>query len=139
MSATKTKTRGVPAVSPTAEPDSDAFPPSSLPDVQPTFHVDARALRVFRIMFYTPSLTTTPGEVAWTDFSHAMVSTGSVPEKLYGSVWQFQPTTLDVERSTQFHEPHPARKTAFWRARRVGRRSNRAYGRFGAMFELREK
>ncbi|KAK3691625.1 hypothetical protein LTR37_018504 [Vermiconidia calcicola] len=119
--------------------DSAEIAPSAVPDQQPILPVDARALKVFRTLFYTPSVTATPGEVVWTDFLHAMVSTGFVPEKLYGSVWQFSPTKLDVERSIQFHEPHPAGKLPYRTARRFGRRLERAYGWFGGMFVLGEK
>lgn len=56
--------------------------------------------------------------------------------KLYGSVWQFRPTRLDVERNILFHEPHPQGKLPFKTARRYGRRLNRAYGWVGEMFVL---
>jgi hypothetical protein len=65
-----------------------------------------------------------------------MGSTGFAAQKLYGSIWQFTPTKLDVERSIQFHEPHPAVKIRFQVARRMGRRLTRAYGWHGGMFEL---
>lgn len=55
-----------------------------------------------------------------------MVATGFSPERLYGSVWQFHPRDLDVERSIQFHEPHPHGNIPFRVARRIGRRLNRA-------------
>lgn len=103
------------------------------------FPVDARALKVFRVIFFDPGANTTPGEVAWNDFLHAMDSVGFSAQKLYGSVWHFQPTKLDVERSIQFHEPHPQGKIPFLVARRHGRRLNRAYGWFGAMFVLKGK
>ena len=134
----KKKTRGV-AVLHTPANEVVAPPPSSLPDEQPVFEVDARALKVFRTLFYIPSQNSTPGEVPWTDFLHAMISVGFLPEKLYGSVWHFQPTNLDVERSIQFHEPHPTGKLPYWRARRFGRRLERAYGWFGGMFRPAEK
>jgi hypothetical protein len=51
----------------------------------------------------------------------------------------FQPSGLDVERSIQFHEPHPAGKIPFRVARRIGRRLERAYGWVGGMFALRGK
>lgn len=131
----KAKTRGVPALSATA---TETFSSGDQPDTHPTFQLDARALKVFRTLFYTPSLTATPGEVSWTDFLHAMVSAGFKPEKLYGSVWQFRPTKLDVERSIQFHEPHPSGKLPYKTARRFGRRLNRAYGWGGEMFVPKE-
>ncbi|PLB33242.1 uncharacterized protein BDW47DRAFT_6308 [Aspergillus candidus] len=110
--------------------------PSHGPNVQPTFAVDKRALRVFSTVFYAPCRTSQPGEVAWTDFLHAMASTGFSAEKLYGSVWQFTPRALDIERGIQFHEPHPQGKIPFRMARRYGRRLNRAYGWHGGMFRL---
>ncbi|KAH7230037.1 hypothetical protein BKA59DRAFT_488931 [Fusarium tricinctum] len=87
QSKTKVKTKGV--------------------DNQPTFAVDARVLKVFRTLFFNPEVTSTPGSVPWHDFLYSMASTGFRIEKLYGSVWQFSPTSLDVERSIHFHEPHP--------------------------------
>ncbi|KAI0096982.1 hypothetical protein GGR51DRAFT_542202 [Nemania sp. FL0031] len=136
---TKVKRRGVSEVESTSEDDTAAVPPpGSLPDVQPTFKVDARALKVFRTVFFDPAANTTAGEVAWRDFLHAMEVTGFTAEKLYGSVWHFQPTRLDVERSIQFHEPHPRGKIPFLVARRHGRRLSRAYGWYGTMFVLKD-
>jgi hypothetical protein len=108
-------------------------------DPQPHFKVDQRALKVFRTLFFTPSLGSTPGEISWTDFLHALRRVGFVGEKLYGSAWQFTPTALDVERSIQFHEPHPSGKIPFRTARRHGRRLTRNYGWCGGMFSLAEK
>lgn len=108
-------------------------------DRRPTFMVDSRALKVFRTLFFHSAVTSTPGEVSWNDFLHAMTSVGFSAEKLYGSVWHFQPSKLDVERSIQFHEPHPVSKIPFTVARRIGRRLSRAYGWLGAMFALKEK
>ncbi|KAB8243617.1 hypothetical protein BDV35DRAFT_407355 [Aspergillus flavus] len=115
---TKVKTRGTPHPVGKAE----ALPQPDRVDRQPTFSVDARALKVFRAVFFNPATTSTP--VSFT----AM--------KLYGSVWQFRPTRLDVERNILFHEPHPQGKLPFKTARRYGRRLNRAYGWFGEMFVL---
>ncbi|XDG02516.1 hypothetical protein ABKA04_002131 [Annulohypoxylon sp. FPYF3050] len=133
---TKVKTRGTPAAK-AAEPTvPEATPKENPSDPQPRFKVDARAAKVFRILFYNPNIHTTPGEVAWLDFLHAMSSVGFCAQKLYGSVWHFQPSRLDVERSIQFHEPHPYAKIPFLVARRYGRRLNRAYGWFGDMFTM---
>ncbi|KAK3956136.1 hypothetical protein QBC32DRAFT_164917 [Pseudoneurospora amorphoporcata] len=130
----KVKTRGTTG-SP-SEPTVTEKPPT--PDVtedkQPTFAVDARSIKVFRTLFYNPNITSSPGEIPWNEFLHAMTSTGFMAEKLYGSVWQFRPTNLDVERAIQFHEPHPKGKLTFTMARRIGRRLNRAYGWMGSMF-----
>jgi hypothetical protein len=91
------------------------------------------------MVFFDPNVNTTPGRVTWNDFLHAMDSTGFSVQKLYGSVWHFQPTRLNIERSIQFHEPHPRGKIPFFIARRHGRRLNRAYGWFGSMFILKDK
>ncbi|KAH7124217.1 hypothetical protein EDB81DRAFT_812100 [Dactylonectria macrodidyma] len=135
----KVKTRGT-----TSKPQIDSTEASettghSPGDTQSSFPVDSRALKVFRTLFFNPTMTSTPAEVPWKDFLHAMISAGFKVEKLYGSVWQFSPTNLDVERSIHFHEPHPKGKLAFEVARRYGRRLNRAYGWFGGMFVLKEK
>lgn len=102
----------------------------------PSITVDKRALKVFKTLFFTPSPDAQPGQVPWLDFVYALVSTGFEAEKLYGSVWQFSPTKLDVERPIQFHEPHPSGKIAFVVARRYGRRLKRAYGWHGETFAL---
>jgi hypothetical protein len=133
---TKLKTKGTP--NPPTVQNTAPEPILNPTDQQPTLPVDARALKVFRVLFFNPDVTSTPGEVAWTDFLHAMASTGFVAEKLYGSVWQFQPTRLDVDKAIQFHEPHPKGKIPFWIARRHGRRLWRAYGWVGGMFVLRK-
>lgn len=136
---TKPKSRGAPGVAQTEDAQNQVLPPAATEDIQPTFNVDARALKVFRIVFFDPTANTTAGEVAWRDFLHAMDSTGFAAQKLYGSVWHFQPMKLDVERSIQFHEPHPHGKIPFLVARRHGRRLTRAYGWHGNMFVLQEK
>ena len=135
----KSKTRGIPRSSTGSDNDAAADQPLAAP--APIYHVDARALKTFRTLFYTPSTTATPGELAWTDFLHALTAVGFGARKLYGSVWQFGPLPADRrlqqqpgtafpagERSIQFHEPHPGGKMAFRVARRYGRRLNRAYG-----------
>jgi hypothetical protein len=108
-------------------------------DQQQSFAVDSRSLKVFRTLFFHAAVTSTPGEISWNDFLHAMASMGFRVEKLYGSVWQFQPLQFDVERSIQFHEPHPVAKIPFTTARRFGRRLTRAYGWVGGMFVLKGK
>ncbi|RAK97333.1 uncharacterized protein BO80DRAFT_428331 [Aspergillus ibericus CBS 121593] len=135
----KVKTRGTPRPGPAHVDEAEALLRPNPADQQPIFTVDARAFKVFRTIFFNPALTSTPGEVPWNDFLHAMTSVGFTVMKLYGSVWQFQPTKLDVERSIQFHEPHPRGKLPFTTARRYGRRLHRAYGWFGGMFVLDKK
>jgi hypothetical protein len=132
--AARAKTKGTPASSAPTIPT----PAADKADTQHTFQLDNRSFKVFRALFHTPSLGSTPGEVPWMDFLHAMVSTGFEPQKLYGSVWMFSPTGLDVERSIQFHEPHPSKKLPYRTARRFGRRLNRVYGWNGSMFTLKD-
>lgn len=142
----KVKTKGTPAsganttTATTTTPEAqDAAPETPPPgDRQPAFSVDARALKVFRTLFFNPEITSTPGEIPWTDFLYAMTSVGFLAQKLYGSVWQFQPALLDMGGAIQFHEPHPKGKIPFRDARRHGRRLERAYGWFGGMFVLKE-
>jgi hypothetical protein len=131
---TKEKTRG--EARPPNEPAMEQVPDPQTPDKQPLFTVDRRAYKVFSTLFYKPSTSSLPGEIFWLDFCHAMSSVGFVAEKLYGSVWHFKPTKLDVETSIHFHEPHPTAKLPFRTARRYGRRLNRAYGWHGEMFLL---
>ncbi|KAI9831131.1 MAG: hypothetical protein M1819_005219 [Sarea resinae] len=131
---TKVKTRGTPSTpfpsttTTTTTPTDPRHLPAAPP---PQIHVPKRAYKVLTTLFPTPSATFTdpPGEIAWTDFLAAMHSVGFSPEKLYGSVWQFAPPRgMAVERSIQFHEPHPRGKLAFRVARQFGRRLARAYG-----------
>lgn len=99
---TKIRTRGI------ARPESPNIEPEDTTlDSEPKIQVGKRASKVFSLLFPSPSSSqsTQPGEIPWLDFLHAMCSTGFITEKLYGSVWQFTPTNLDVERSIQFHEP----------------------------------
>ncbi|KAH9215143.1 hypothetical protein DL95DRAFT_388854 [Leptodontidium sp. 2 PMI_412] len=128
----KIKTKGqakTPQADP-AEPETE----TTQEDTQPTFSVDQRSLKVFKTIFFTPNQTDTPGEIPWADFLHAMDKTGFRIEKLYGSVWHFEPTKLDVERDINFHEPHPHSKIPYKIARRMGRRLARAYGWHVGMF-----
>ncbi|KAI9241347.1 MAG: hypothetical protein BYD32DRAFT_406180 [Podila humilis] len=134
----KVKTRGAAADTPLAKalPQHliNAYDQSNL-DPQRTFKLDKRALRVFSTLFYQPSTSSQPGEIPWNDFLYAMAATGFAMEKLYGSVWHFTPSGLDVERSIQFHEPHPTSKIPFRIARGFGRRLFRTYGWRGDMFK----
>ncbi|KAH7230238.1 hypothetical protein BKA59DRAFT_478182 [Fusarium tricinctum] len=141
QSKTKVKTKGKASQVPSDAVDAQPANATNIESVdnQPTFAVDARVLKVFRTLFFNPEVTSTPGSVPWHDFLYSMASTGFRIEKLYGSVWQFSPTSLDVERSIHFHEPHPKGKIPFEVARRHGRRLTRAYGWHGGMFVLKEK
>ncbi|KAF4989774.1 hypothetical protein FDECE_14598 [Fusarium decemcellulare] len=135
-SKTKVKTRGMTNKSSEVEDVAEDVANVALEDVQPTFKVDPRALKAFRTLFFNPAVTSSPGEVSWHDFLHAMSSTGFTAEKLYGSVWHFTPTRLDVEASIHFHEPHPRGKLSFTTTRRYGRRLYRTYGWTGDKFVL---
>lgn len=129
------------------DPNSSSLPISTTATSSvPQFPLDARALKTFRTLFYTPSATGTPGEVAWTDFLNALAAVGLTARKLYGSVWQFSPKAVGeasddsislAGRSIHFHEPHPSGKLAYCVARRYGRRLNRAYGLESTMFVLK--
>ncbi|KAJ1329832.1 hypothetical protein MN608_06568 [Microdochium nivale] len=133
---TKTKKSQTPAPAAPTEPTTAPEPASRAE----TIPVDARSLKVFRMLFHNPEVTSSPGEVPWTDFLHAMTSAGQfAAEKLYGSVWQFTRTAGGDQSRIQFHEPHPHKKLPFTIARRNGRRLTRAYGWEGATFVLREK
>ncbi|KAF5696500.1 C2H2 C2HC zinc finger [Fusarium globosum] len=133
----KLKTRGTATKSTeTDEAPAEAMADVALEDPKPIFVVDRRALKTFRILFYDPDVTSTPGEVPWNDFLHALTSVGLAAEKLYGSVWQFSPYTLEANGSIHFHEPHPHNKVPFVIARRHGRRLHRTYGWTGEQFVL---
>ncbi|KAG9319932.1 hypothetical protein KVV02_005532 [Mortierella alpina] len=137
---TKIKTRGVatPRATAAAEGSQAGIGPQEV-DIQPTFTVDKRSLKVFSTLFHRPSTSSQPGEIPWNDFLHAMGATGFGMQKLYGSVWHFKPSNLDVERSILFHEPHPISKIPFKIARRFGRRLFRTYGWRGDMFKLKDE
>jgi hypothetical protein len=89
--------------------------------------VNKRAFKVFSTMFHVPSATEqqNTGEVAWTEFLYSMKTIGFSVEKLYGSSWQFTPDTIDLQRSIQFHEPHPRAKMWYWLSKAYGRRLHR--------------
>ncbi|KAF5623806.1 hypothetical protein F52700_9822 [Fusarium sp. NRRL 52700] len=134
---TKLKTKGTMAKSTEAdEAPTEAIAEVALEDPEPVFKVDRRALKTFRILFYDPDVTSTPGEVPWNDFLHALTSVRFAAEKLYGSVWRFSPYTLEANGSIHFHEPHPHNKVPCIIARRHGRRLYRTYGWTGEQFVL---
>ncbi|USW52715.1 hypothetical protein Slin15195_G060340 [Septoria linicola] len=132
----KQKTSNAPPV--LASKDQTA-PVTVPPDIEPVFKVDQRALKVFKTLFHTPSLTGIPGDIAWPDFIHALTSIGFQADKLYGSVWYFMPAKLEEDRNILFHEPHRDGKIPFRTVRRYGRRLHRIYGWHGRMFCLAEK
>jgi hypothetical protein len=127
----KIKTRGHAApASVYGDPQLQATTPQSAVSTIKIFKVDKRTHRVFCALFHSPNDQDLPGEIAWMDFLHALVAIGFSAEKVHGSAWNFVPRTIDaeVERSIQFHEPHPSNKIPFHWARRYGRRLARAYG-----------
>lgn len=140
----KTKSHGEPQTSKPLLSDVDASPlPTHSPPPIPKITVDRRSLRTFTTLFHVPSSHHQPGEITWIDFLHAMSAGGLSPQKLYGSVWQFNPESSNKSkegksrsRSIQFHEPHPTPKVPFVTARRWGRRLQRAYGWSAGSFEL---
>ncbi|KAK2695453.1 hypothetical protein QWA68_006481 [Fusarium oxysporum] len=107
-----------------------------LEDPKPVFKVDRRALKKFRILFYDPDVNSTPGEVPWNDFLHALTSVGFAAVKLYSSVWRFSPYTLEANGSIHFHEAHSHNTVPSVIARRHGRRLYRTYGWTGEKFAL---
>jgi hypothetical protein len=101
-----------------------------------TFKLNARALKVFKTIFFTPSINVTLGEVAWIDFLYAMKSIGFAPEAMGGSVWNLHPETVGAKHGILFHSPHPAPKMPYQVARRCERALRRAYGWEGHIFSL---
>lgn len=130
----KIKTKGAPRV----ESAASEVAPQEAEEVESplVFALSKRAWKVFSTLFHTASETDHVGEVAWPEFLHAMTAVGFVAEKLYGSVWQFSPSKLDVENSIHIHELHPLGKIPFRTARRIGRRLFRSYGLTGESFTL---
>ena len=133
---TKVKTRGIPHSELTGEiEDAVRQPPLEEPEgTVPQFEVGKRAFKVFSTLFSQASHASQAGEIPWADFLHALGSVGLIPEKLYGSVWQFTPVAGAVSRAIQIHEPHPRGKIPFWSARQIGRRLNRNFGWTGQSF-----
>ncbi len=106
---------------------------------QPIFSVKKREWKVFLTMFHDKSGNTQAGEIAWSDFLHAMTKISFQAEKLYGSVWQFTPARVVarcVDKSIHFREPHQSGKIPFRTARRWGRRLSRSYGFSAESFDL---
>jgi hypothetical protein len=125
----KIKTRGVEqATDPIIREIAALHVSQEILDGEDKYEVDQKTFKVFSTLFFNPTRGQQPGQIPWIQFLRAMQSVGFAPEKLYGSVWQFTPVTLDVDRSIQFHEPHPEKCMPYLLARRYGRRLNRAYG-----------
>ena len=130
----KPKTRGTPSES--LQPADAGIPhqPDPTPPV-PKILVSKRALAVFSTLFFTGFHGDNPGEIAWSEFLHAMASAGFMNKKLDGSAWIFAPMDDNFRRSIIFHEPHPVSKIPFRNARRMGRRLERNFGWTGVTFE----
>jgi hypothetical protein len=131
----KTKTHGQAEEVQIASENTPSFPELAvLPGASEkpeTRQVDKRTFKTLKTIFGTNSYS--EGEVSktvkWDAFVRAMIRTGFAAEKLQGSAWQFTPhgNTI-VERSIQFHEPHPDSDIPYAMARRFGRRLERVYG-----------
>ncbi|CAG9987690.1 unnamed protein product [Clonostachys byssicola] len=78
--------------------------------------VNARALRVFKTLFFDPATRTTPGEVS--------------------SIRRFTRTDGTPNHVT-FHQPHPNPKIPFVKMRRNGRLLDESYDWTGDMFVLK--
>ncbi|TGO49488.1 hypothetical protein BOTNAR_0429g00010 [Botryotinia narcissicola] len=128
------------------EPNPSANLVEDIPDARPSepkeriYKLKARALKVFKVLFFQPSESNIPGVLPWTEFKYAMVATGFNVQKLHGSACQSTPPSTDEyegKHRIQFHEPHSPGITAnipFYIARSMGRRLNCTYGWHGGMF-----
>ncbi|KAH7395518.1 hypothetical protein BKA64DRAFT_723829 [Cadophora sp. MPI-SDFR-AT-0126] len=123
---TKPKTRGIVQDCPSIQNKDLATKSEAGTDPPLSFKLKPRSFKVFRAFFHNPAISNLQGEIPWSDFLFAMSEIGFAPEKLYGSVWQLSPRCLDIQRSIQFHEPHPVGKIPFRMARWMERRLNRA-------------
>ena len=101
----------------------------------PIIAVNKRAYKVFSALFYNPMKDPPPGEIPWSEFLHALSSTGFAVEKQYGSAWLFTPPEPH-QRTIIFHEPHPSRSIPIHVVRRHGRRLERAYNWTSETFAL---
>jgi hypothetical protein len=137
----KTKTRGVPTVEqgPPDPPPIAALTTAAPPKIA----VNKRPMQVFRRLFHSPNSPDQPGEIAWREFLHAMVSVGFNAEKVHGSAWQFWPNKdrylgkgLDLDKTISFHEPHPSSKLPFTWARKYGRSLTMTFGWTAETFTL---
>ncbi|TGO25495.1 hypothetical protein BPAE_0079g00430 [Botrytis paeoniae] len=134
----KPKTRGEPTSYASIVEDTLEVLPSK--PKERIYKLKARALKVFKVLFFQPSESNIPGGLPWTEFKYAMVAMGFSVHKLDGSACQFTPPSTDEyggKHGIQFHEPHSPGSTArisFHVARSMGRRLNYTYGWHGGMF-----
>ncbi|CAH0027946.1 unnamed protein product [Clonostachys rhizophaga] len=99
----KTKTRGEPS---TQDPPLPApiIDEEVEPIVEP-IQVNARALRVFRTLFFDPDAHSEARELSWKDFAYAMTYKGLYSiEPVGGSIWRF--TNQTTGNAMLFHKPH---------------------------------
>ena len=134
LAKSKSKTKGV-AMAQNGEIKASLLT-TRPPSPRDVLKVDKRSLKVFRTLLHSRDSPNQPGEIAWRDFLHAMVSTGFGAEKLRSSAWHFTPPPSVAVRSIQFHEPHPGNKLPFEVARHYGRRLNIAFQWTSESFEL---
>ena len=121
----KVKTRGFPL----GIPIVDEPIPATLVCTTNIISVSKRAYTVLSVLFHNPyTEKQLPGEIPWTDFLHALSSTGFSIEKQTGSAWLFVPPSSIGSCPIIFHEPHPSSKIPIHIARRHGRRLTRTYG-----------
>ncbi|OQO03799.1 hypothetical protein B0A48_10439 [Cryoendolithus antarcticus] len=136
----KEKTRG------TADPTTPPLTPPLAQNATTAVKPIALPRRVYKVISTLLPCAATAlsnrSELSWDDFVYAFNALGLVPEKLYGSVWIFEPLPkgeglVDVDRSIQFHEPKEVRrgnKIGTFMVKRLGRRLKRAFGWEGEMF-----
>ncbi|KAF7940532.1 uncharacterized protein EAE98_000659 [Botrytis deweyae] len=109
----KPKTRGEPTSSVSIVEDTSEVLPSK-PKEQ-IYKLKARALKVFKVLFFQPSESKIPGDLPWTEFNYAMVAMGFSVHKLDGSACQFTPPSTEEyegRHGIQVHEPHSPGSTA---------------------------
>ncbi|KAI5923659.1 hypothetical protein F4810DRAFT_720234 [Camillea tinctor] len=143
----KIKTRGTPGPQAALAPEPEEAEPEPLPPIK----VSSRTLDVLDLLFYNPDLGGgRPGEVAWTEFVHALVDIGFAMTTGPGSAFTFTPPEEREQdddgqynakwslskRGISFHGPHPETRIPFRRARKWGRRLGNKYGWTRDMFIL---
>ncbi|OAL43910.1 hypothetical protein IQ07DRAFT_259125 [Pyrenochaeta sp. DS3sAY3a] len=133
----KVKTRGVPAMEREQGPPDPPPIAAPTPAAPPKIALNKRSMKVFKTLFHSPNSPDQPGEIAWREFMHAMVSVGFNAEKLHGSAWHFWPgKNLHLDKSISFHEPHPSPKLPFTWARKYGRSLTMTFGWTAETFTL---
>lgn len=109
----KIKTRRAEAEAEEVEKDAAAAETVAVEELPVFFgsKVDSRSAGVFDVLFHKPGAAG-GGEVKWAEFLYAMTSVGFQSEKLYGSVWQFSPSTsaaAGLEKARGY--PNPRSRT----------------------------